>query len=285
MGNHEFDEGVAELCRIQFGGCHPVDGCQDGDGFAGAEFPYLAANVTDKKTKLPILLPFTIKFVGGVPVAFVGMTLKGTPGIVNPAGITTVDFRDEVRDGQPVRQACSAASASGRWCWSSTRAAQQTARAAGPVRLRQLRRRRSPPSSPASTRPTASSSPATRTSFYSCALPNSSGANSVVTSAGTAGRWSPTSTCTLDSSTGRFVVGRRRTTSSSRTACSNADGTWQQDAAGNFVRNPALVDPAVKAIADKYRTAVAPIANRVVGSITRRHHQDRDWPTGEIAAR
>ncbi|MET0736198.1 MAG: 5'-nucleotidase, partial [Microbacterium sp.] len=48
----------------------------------------------------------------------------------------------------------------------------------------------------------------------------------------------------------------------------NADGTWQRDAAGVFVRNPATVDPAAKAIADKYRIAVAPIANRVVGSIS-----------------
>ena len=45
VGNHEFDEGVAELLRMQHGGCHPTDGCQDGDGFAGAEFRYLAANV------------------------------------------------------------------------------------------------------------------------------------------------------------------------------------------------------------------------------------------------
>ena len=36
VGNHEFDEGIAELLRMQFGnqlggnGCHPVDGCQDG---------------------------------------------------------------------------------------------------------------------------------------------------------------------------------------------------------------------------------------------------------------
>ena len=32
VGNHEFDEGVPELLRMQNGGCHPVDGCQDGDG-------------------------------------------------------------------------------------------------------------------------------------------------------------------------------------------------------------------------------------------------------------
>ena len=48
----------------------------------------------------------------------------------------------------------------------------------------------------------------------------------------------------------------------------NPDGTWQRDASGNFVRNPALVDPAAKVIADKYRTAIAPIANAVIGSIS-----------------
>src|SRR5215207_579950 len=45
VGNHEFDEGVDELLRMQNGGCHPDDGCFGGDGFAGAEFEMLAANV------------------------------------------------------------------------------------------------------------------------------------------------------------------------------------------------------------------------------------------------
>ena len=49
VGNHEFDEGVDELLRMPNGGCHPVDGCGDGDGFAGAEFDYLAANVACKE--------------------------------------------------------------------------------------------------------------------------------------------------------------------------------------------------------------------------------------------
>ena len=35
VGNHEFDEGGDELLRMQNGGCHPVDGDLDGDGFAG----------------------------------------------------------------------------------------------------------------------------------------------------------------------------------------------------------------------------------------------------------
>ena len=58
VGNHEFDEGVTELLRLQNGGCHPTDGCQDGDPFAGADFPYLAANVVDKVTRKPILPPY-----------------------------------------------------------------------------------------------------------------------------------------------------------------------------------------------------------------------------------
>src|SRR3954453_5933952 len=52
VGNHELDEGINELQRIQYGGrrfgnngCHPVDGCQDGTPFDGAFYKYLAANV------------------------------------------------------------------------------------------------------------------------------------------------------------------------------------------------------------------------------------------------
>jgi 5'-nucleotidase len=45
VGNHEFDEGVPELLRIQFGGCNPADTCQDGTPFVGALFHYLAAGV------------------------------------------------------------------------------------------------------------------------------------------------------------------------------------------------------------------------------------------------
>jgi 5'-nucleotidase len=57
VGNHEFDEGIVELLRMQYGGCHPVDGCLDGDGFAGAELPFLAANVSGKRTARPSSRP------------------------------------------------------------------------------------------------------------------------------------------------------------------------------------------------------------------------------------
>ncbi len=108
VGNHEFDEGVDELLRMQYGhrhgagyapdrpdGCHPEDGCGDGDGFGGAAFPFLAANVVYKDTGRTIFPPYAIHHFKGVKVGIVGMTLEGTPLIVSPDGITSVNFLDE----------------------------------------------------------------------------------------------------------------------------------------------------------------------------------------------
>ena len=95
VGNHEFDEGAAELTRMQEGGCHPVDGCFGGDGFAGADFQFLAANVTYKDSGETIFPPFAIHEFPGVDVAVVGMTLEGTPNIVTAAATADIDFHDE----------------------------------------------------------------------------------------------------------------------------------------------------------------------------------------------
>ncbi|MFD7922405.1 bifunctional metallophosphatase/5'-nucleotidase [Streptomyces sp. NPDC059740] len=97
VGNHEFDEGRAELTRLQNGGCHPTDGCYDPKApFRGADFPYLAANVTDEKTGKPILKPYTVWRHGGVKIGFIGVTLEGTPNIVTAQGVKGLKFHDEV---------------------------------------------------------------------------------------------------------------------------------------------------------------------------------------------
>ena len=97
VGNHEFDEGTTELLRMQNGGCHPVDGCYFQDApYKGANFPWLAANVV-KKDGSGTLLPGTwVKQIAGTKVGFIGMTLEATPTLVNPCGVSTVDFKDEV---------------------------------------------------------------------------------------------------------------------------------------------------------------------------------------------
>ena len=95
VGNHEFDEGIAELLRMQHGGCHPRDGCQDGDGFAGAAFQYLSANVVRTTNGATLFPPVAVRTVGGVKIGFIGATLKGTSQIVSPEGTRGVRFLDE----------------------------------------------------------------------------------------------------------------------------------------------------------------------------------------------
>jgi len=95
VGNHEFDEGTTELLRMQNGGCHPTDGCLDGNGFAGADFQFLAANVVSESTGETLFAPYTIRNFNGAKVAFIGMTLEGTPNIVSPSGVAGFDFLDE----------------------------------------------------------------------------------------------------------------------------------------------------------------------------------------------
>ncbi|MGW5424344.1 bifunctional metallophosphatase/5'-nucleotidase [Streptomyces sp. NPDC003943] len=97
VGNHEFDEGALELARMQNGGCHPTAGCYvDGKEFKGADFPYLAANVTDEKTGKPILDPTFVWEKDGVRIGFIGVTLKGTPNVVTAEGVKGLKFGDEV---------------------------------------------------------------------------------------------------------------------------------------------------------------------------------------------
>ncbi|KIF72031.1 5'-nucleotidase [Streptomyces sp. AcH 505] len=97
VGNHEFDEGATELARLQNGGCHPTAGCYEkGKKFPGADFPYLAANVTSEKTGKPILKPYTVWKKNGVKIGFIGVTLEGTPNIVTAEGVKGLKFHDEI---------------------------------------------------------------------------------------------------------------------------------------------------------------------------------------------
>jgi 2',3'-cyclic-nucleotide 2'-phosphodiesterase (5'-nucleotidase family) len=104
VGNHEFDEGANELRRMRYGGCRgDGDGqsyqnsCPAGHAYEGADFPYLAANVVRRSTGTTMFPPYWIKHFGhGIKIAFIGMTLEGTPKIVPKAGVAGLVFRDEV---------------------------------------------------------------------------------------------------------------------------------------------------------------------------------------------
>jgi 5'-nucleotidase len=95
IGNHELDEGLDELLRMKRGGCHPKDGCKYQSTFAGAKFEYLGANMTANGA--PPLPAYVVREVGGIPIAFVGMPLEGTPHAVMPKAVAGITFADEVK--------------------------------------------------------------------------------------------------------------------------------------------------------------------------------------------
>ncbi|MBG0820508.1 bifunctional metallophosphatase/5'-nucleotidase [Planomonospora sp. ID91781] len=123
VGNHEFDEGYAELRRIMKGGCHPVDGCSPAGEWKGAAYDYIGANVILKRSGagaekdalaalggnssslrsllrqygVPALPPVSIRWMNGVPIGFIGLVTKTTPNIVTAEGIKDLEFVDEVK--------------------------------------------------------------------------------------------------------------------------------------------------------------------------------------------
>lgn len=94
LGNHEFDEGVSELMRLLDGGRHE-DGAFLERRWRGARFPYVSANVIDRRGGGPILPPYSIREVGGVRIGFIGAVLHEAATVVTPSGVAGVEFLDE----------------------------------------------------------------------------------------------------------------------------------------------------------------------------------------------
>jgi 5'-nucleotidase len=100
VGNHEFDRGREELLRMQRGGCekHTVRTPCRLDRFPGARFRILAANVR-AETGQTLFPAYGIRRFGTgarqVRIAFIGLTLRETPTLVTPSGVSGLDFGDE----------------------------------------------------------------------------------------------------------------------------------------------------------------------------------------------
>ncbi|PEJ49364.1 bifunctional 2',3'-cyclic-nucleotide 2'-phosphodiesterase/3'-nucleotidase [Bacillus sp. AFS002410] len=92
VGNHEFDEGIAELKRMINGGEHP-NGTK---GYDGMNFPVIAANAYDSSTGQLITQPYAIKEVGGKKIGFIGVVTQETPNMIVRKGNETLEIRDEV---------------------------------------------------------------------------------------------------------------------------------------------------------------------------------------------
>jgi 5'-nucleotidase len=114
LGNHEFDQGSAELLRQQHGGCaspRPGKACRLAPDFKGAGFSYLATNVVDAQTGKPLVPGWRVVDVKGVKVGLVGAVLKDTPAVATAAAIRGLAFRDEAESINAVLPAMRAAGA------------------------------------------------------------------------------------------------------------------------------------------------------------------------------
>ncbi len=99
----------------------------------GASFEYLAANVLVDMppgggSPATIFPPYSIKQIGGATIAFIGMTLKGTPQIVLPSGTVGLSFEDEVNTANALVPQLKSQGASTPSSFSSTKVAHRTGR-------------------------------------------------------------------------------------------------------------------------------------------------------------
>jgi 5'-nucleotidase len=94
LGNHEFDEGKVELLRLLRGGTH-VKGPFLENPWRGARYDMISANVRDEATHAPLLRPYALRQVDGVPIAFIGAVLRDAPRILSPEAVQGLAFTDE----------------------------------------------------------------------------------------------------------------------------------------------------------------------------------------------
>jgi 5'-nucleotidase len=104
LGNHEFDEGGDELLRLLRGGRRQGAAAlrRDASGrlvnssapdYAGAAFPYVAANTIDRDGE-PLLPPYEIVERAGVRVGFIGVTTPSTSHFLLPRHAARFRFTD-----------------------------------------------------------------------------------------------------------------------------------------------------------------------------------------------
>ena len=267
VGNHEFDEGVDELLRMQRGGCHPEDGCYEPwgeDGYPGADFPWLAANVVGRDTGRTILPGTTIRKVRGCQ----GRLHRDDPGGHARPWSPSPASRASSSGTRWRRPTGPPASCAARACRRSSCCCTRAASRPGPTGTA------SGSPAPSSTSPRTCTprstwwSPATPTSPTSATSPTRPGRTGWSPRPRPSAGWSPRPTLVINTRTGE--VKRDKTT------------------ATNHLVTRTTADPEQTEIINRWNAAAAPIANEVVGSITadivRSPNRDTEGPLANLIA-
>jgi 5'-nucleotidase len=277
VGNHEFDEGIAELLRMQNGnrfggtGCHPVDGCQDGTPFVGSFFQYLAANVFYEGTDQTIFPPYEVKKIGNAKLAFIGLTFEATPTVVTPSGVAGLEFRPEVETTNAL--------------------VEKLRNEQGVKAFVVLLHQGGIQTVPAPVFPGPADQPNAFTDVNKCV--NFNGPEMQAIAAGldprvkviVSAHTHQPYVCTMS---GKLVTSAssfgRLVTDIDLTIDHQSKQITAATAVNRIVTQNVTPDPDVQAIVDKYNTLSAPLANKVIGTITADIRSARDNPSGQIAS-
>jgi 5'-nucleotidase len=274
VGNHEFDKGSAELLRIQNGGCHPIDGCDgpyalaDGgstDVYPGADFQYLSANVVVNATGQTLFPASAVKVFEtdsgrNVRIGFIGEVLEATPSIVTPTGVAGLTFRDEAvaanRAARDLRR---------RGVRTSVLVIHEGGFQSSPSALNGCG---------GNLAGSAIADIASRLddqikvivsahthAEYRCLI-TVNGVTRLITSASSFGRILSDITLTVNDQSGTLVAA-----SAVNVIVENALNAPIPGQTVTRIPDPSKEDPAVKAVADQYVAAAAPLANTVIGRI------------------
>lgn len=274
VGNHEFDEGRAELLRMQNGGCHPTDAnsCKGASvgtpvPFEGAKFKFLAANVEETATGKTLFPAYAVKAFGKVRVGFIGMTLKETPTIVTPSGVAGLTFKDEAATVNALISKLRARGVQSIVVLLHQGGTQPVTQAVDTINQCAGNLAGSPlPQIVAALHDEIDMVISGHThQAYNCQLPNSAGRLIPVTSANSQGRVLSDIDMTVDDATGQVVAIAANNIAVDRTN-------------SNVIPNAAIAD-----IVTKYKTLATPIANRVIGEITAAMSNTTTNANGEVA--
>ena len=98
VGNHEFDEGIDELHRMRTAtssaatAATPTTAARTARPFAARSSRTSPRTCSIAGTDETIFPPYEIRGVGGVKIAFIGLTFEGTPTVVTPSGVAGLEF-------------------------------------------------------------------------------------------------------------------------------------------------------------------------------------------------
>lgn len=281
VGNHEFDEGIQELYRMQYGGCVASDPTTCAAGpFGGALYRYLAANVFFANTNNTVFPPYKLVKVDNAKIAFIGLTFEATPTVVTPTAVAGLDFRpevatvnylvDQLRNEEGVRafvvllhQGGIQTAPFSNGSFADVNGCDNLQGDIDPI-VKQLDPRVKVVISAHTHQP------------YVC--PNYAGTGILLTSASSFGRLVTSIDLTIDHQS-KAITDAVAT----NYVVKQTEGPFNSSQAGNL-GTPVPKDPIETEIVQKWRALAAPIGNRVIGHITQDILSSRDTPPNGVTA-